>query len=601
MRQPPTPTIQNVLVSRPVTTTDSNSVMPTNNNNNNLHSFASTSVSNNVNLNSNTIIHPTTTVARRDDLLAAAVLAAEDTHDTRHNKRSVIARVTRRWAKFSDSLWGRRRPNTKSSQQFNNNNVNHHHQKRDRQQQQQNLPSLPPPPLSQPTISSLSKSSQHERIENPIQPPSTTLAKETQLREQLEEEEEFAVSSLRETSMRRVVRQVGATDDDDTLLVLPRVTSQSFSNNPTTSDQLQHTNTWDLNNNISSTPQRQSQQLSPRPSSSKIRPLPRVLALMPTRPPGAPPSYSPATVSSPVSSSSRPSSSTTSSSRSSKSSNRQKQSNSKQINSNIIIGWGTKYGDQLNPSNSSNRKFQRLPTGLLKKDVEKEVEDAVIEISSEDESDPISASEALPIVMDENIQPEQIITFAEDSGEEDEDTKKLINKPTTPIDSHLSSDSKWKYGIMRVRSKSEVNTNSIRLDEDIIHAQQNFQQARRNSSNVQYGTTTQENERKFTMSNIERPAARSQDIALFEDDYLSFQGFHGNGRENRNPYQSMSSLLRSKRISSVTDSPSEDSDEYLIWSTSCVNENRRKLNNASVSGGPKSWLRRNSLLDKMVG
>lgn len=57
--------------------------------------------------------------------------------------------------------------------------------------------------------------------------------------------------------------------------------------------------------------------------------------------------------------------------------------------------------------------------------------------------------------------------------------------------------------------------------------------------------------------------ATSKDAGLFEDDYLSFQGYHHDDSRSSH-YQSMSGLLRSKRISSVTDSHSEGSDEITI-------------------------------------
>lgn len=326
MRAPPAPTLQDVLVSHPGTSTQ--------------HAPSAG------------------TIATPDDFLAAAaVLATDETHDL-SRRRGMIARVTRKWHK----LWHRRAPPSSSSRRANNQNSEPSslRPRAGRQQKQllaqqtsnqstvnpgsQLVPFRTPPdasPSSHPQSSVSPTATQPPRYENDYQPsqfalPYNTVTHPTQstghsttnqnnndnsnvgytiapvqsqvilsLERELRAEREVhqmaleraadddLLDELTVSSASRRVRQVGAREDDDTLLLLPRIASVSFT---------------DDNNNTSSTSSA-STPLNPRFSSGvlhhqysshrpgghqqksgtkKVRPLPRVSALMPMRSVNAP-------------------------------------------------------------------------------------------------------------------------------------------------------------------------------------------------------------------------------------------------------------------------------------------------------------------------
>ena len=316
-------------------------------------------------------------------------------------------------------------------------------------------------------------------------------------------EEEMGVSSMRETSMRRV-RQVGARDDDDTLLMLPRVASVSFSN---------------AEAEVNST--------SAEPKSKRVRQLPRVSALMPMRA-----SPRPAVMSgvSPVSSAGQ--SSSLGSYRSQQTEEQADDDEFESTDDELFDGerdytWDVDDGPE-------RRMLCRLPTGLSNKDVEKEMERAVVEIASD--------------------------------GDSDADDAKLVSMEHKTVDADV-----------KVRARSDVH--------DLISGRVDpF--SRRASSSVQprHDMLEEEGEGRPLAGTETARYQGPQEFAMFEDDYLSFQGFNVKSTGERSHYQGMASLLRSKRISSVTDSHSEDSDEATTVRTTSSIDSRRSKGRAALLG-----------------
>lgn len=308
--------------------------------------------------------------------------------------------------------------------------------------------------------------------------------------------DERAVSSLREPWSRRV-RQVGAREDDDTLLMLPRLSSISFS--------------------------AAGEPVAVEPA--KVRQLPRLSGLMPTRASPRSPS-SPVASGSPVSSTSR--------SASTASSGRRRAAKPQPVQT------PDKHHPNPFAANSPHPAMYRLPTALNNRDVEREMQQAIVEVASE------GGSEA------------------------DTDSP----RPRSPCERRIPG---FNFDVTNGRVMSDVH------HEMRIPRSQPF--TRRANSSL-YATTTESEEDEVdahqqiddSFEHVEeRPFFRSLELAdhvnrkktptrrsyeMYEDDYLSFQGFRSSSSE-RPHHQSMSSLLRSRRISSVTDSPSEDSDELL--------------------------------------
>lgn len=401
-------------------------------------------------------------VVRREDLLAAAALAADEREPRR---RSVLALVHRRWARFSESL-RRRRSSTPASQAA-------------------AALAATDAPFYAIERNEVVAAFDRERARQAVEPESN---------ESREMREEASVSSSRDYTNSRRVRQVGAKEDDDTLLMLPRVASVSFSS-----------------------PDREVRGHGNPP---RVRQLPRVSALMPTRAPRPP------VVASPVSSDGRASASDEGGRDSDGSCSDEYEDGE----SNALSGEEEEQGGESEEDVSRRHGFHRLPTGLTNMDVERAMEKAVVEIASDGESD----SGAAP------------------------------NIPFTEGEQKTGSG-EGRAGEIRIststRSRSEVHENRPRQNTDESQVIAAF--SRRISS-----STHTYSKRRMLSEDSTRPTGsedhklrfhKTQDYALFEDDYLSFQGFQG--QSEYRSHQGMSSLLRSRRISSITDSHSENSDD----------------------------------------
>lgn len=345
--------------------------------------------------------------------------------------------------------------------------------------------------------------------------------------------DELAVCSLGGPTSRRL-RQVGARDDDDTLLMLPRIASISFS---AADDGLV----------------RRVKESTPR-----VRQLPRVSALMPTR------------VGGPRASSSG--------------------------------DCSDRQGSDLNEySSRPGVALCRLPTGMSNLDVEREMEHAVVEIASSDDESDASASRgesrhsrsidgqssngeeegqsSLSEDDDEyaagawvHVESERLPPSFQGEGELAAMTQtppdQISASPTTPsptTPSPRSSPAPFPLQHLRAQSDAVAALISPWQRNAMLDAVP-FSRRAASSSHATPGDRAAAGEgegesRQSCFGEAKGRFQTSKDAALFEDDYLSFQGFHGN--ENRSHHQSMGSLLRSKRISSVTDSPSEDSDEHV--------------------------------------
>lgn len=438
--------------------------------------------------------------------------------------------------------------------------------------------------------------------------------------------DELVSPMTRESNIRRV-RQVGARDDDDTLLQLPRVPSVSFTS-------ANRTNSGHTVPATSTTP---AGDIQPRPP--KVRQLPRVSALMPMRSARAPPfdqslpvsSTSKSSRSSGRSSGTRPSSeyhcdiaSTQSHSHSSQVSQHSDLGSTQQPHAVLQIdgepsGHQSNFGEQRKDfqSNSSLREefregseegdswafvedhdeknieedegpssgdvansfegsddydhtfkkmpLYRLPTGMSNRDVEREMERAVLEIASdgsesgEHHSGSIEiegsyganeVSEEVNIVLDktENI---QLDTALKEIKMETDNSPFFLEQRATPdvLENHRVK--------VKNRSRSDAHDERLVPDQGML---------RRVSSSVKNeGSLVKADFEGCTVAgnggSDKNRANRAQHVALFEDDYLSFQGFHANSHENRANYAGVTALLRAKRISSVTDSLSEESEE----------------------------------------
>ncbi|CAN8064689.1 unnamed protein product [Agarophyton chilense] len=284
-------------------------------------------------------------VVRRDNIFSAAVFAADDAHDTpasRSRSRSVFARMQRKMSRLSDSLLRRNRPEKRNPTQL----VAAHHVAFDRNghTSQAPRPAARPAPSANVSDALASQVLLHrERILKMEREDREKRLAELRFDDIDDDvdEEELAVCSMRETTSKRV-RQVGAREDDDTLLMIPRVASISFS---------------------------AARESDPMPN-VKVRQLPRVSGLMPTRASPRHPS-SPITSVSPVSSTARSSASTASSGQ------RTLERPHK----------GDRGEPSAPPPGAPRNPMYRLPTALLDRDVEKEMETAIVEVASDGESD----------------------------------------------------------------------------------------------------------------------------------------------------------------------------------------------------------------------
>ncbi|PXF40794.1 hypothetical protein BWQ96_09504 [Gracilariopsis chorda] len=281
-------------------------------------------------------------VARRDNLLTTAVFAAEESHEPRSSRPlSVLARVQRRVSRWGDSL--RRR--TRQERRVPRHLVQSHHVAFDRNGNAAQPP--PAPPQSESTSSNLSDALASQvllhrerilRMEREKKERDVTSLTFDDIDED-DHHDERAVSSLREPWSRRV-RQVGAREDDDTLLMLPRLSSISFS--------------------------AAGEPVAVEPA--KVRQLPRLSGLMPTRASPRSPS-SPVASGSPVSSTSR-SASTASSGR-------------KRAAKPQPVQTPDKHHPNPFAANSPHPAMYRLPTALNNRDVEREMQQAIVEVASE--------------------------------------------------------------------------------------------------------------------------------------------------------------------------------------------------------------------------
>lgn len=389
-------------------------------------------------------------VARRDDLLAAAVIAAGDTQDTKNHTRSVLARVQRRWSRISDSLWRRGRDERRVRDM------------------------VTPPVVVLDTLGGVAIDTVPTQKKNAV--PQVTshviLHRERHLKmkreEELEFDDELAVHS---TNMRRV-RQVGAREDDDTLLLLPRVVSLSFSS-PGSKD-------GTVNENI-----------------RRVQ-LPRVSALMPMR------------------ASPRPSSALESNNPMSSVGNAQCDDTNSFSSQNSCERERNETWDVAN-SNMRRGVFRRLPTGLSNEDVEKEIDRAVVEIASDNGSDSDGSSTSPSYGMK---------TYH----------RKLVDFDLSK-NARALSDAHYRSLVPRTAAFS-----------------------RRITSNVQLRRKACEGGLAESLVTERSNVSHSQGSTLFEDDYLSFKGFHSSPSCVRQ-HHAMNGVLRGKRISSVTDSHSEESEE----------------------------------------
>lgn len=457
MRSSPTPALHNVLVARPGTNS--------------------------------------TAVVRRDDLLAAAVLAADEREPRR---RSVLALMHRRWARISASL-RRRRPNPTSSST----------------QAAQAAAALaatdPPFRAIERNEAVLAFDRERQRVSRRIEQQDNQTTSSNQAKQQQpttthhpqKRTSSVGAASTGPTSAGRRVRQFGAKDDDDTLLMLPRVASVSFSG-------------ADTESNTSKTP-------TPR-----VRQLPRVSALMPMRAPR------PVQPESPLSSDGR--------------------------GSMDSVATYDEQNDHMDETSSDEhvaeneqrrRALHRLPTGMTNVDVERAMERAVVEIASDEDDDTASDSpprtESVPDPAIDLAQiPDPVTIISRQSGED------KAGEVRNPINTSTS-----------YRSRTLAHRNRPRQYTDDIQVAAAFTRRVNSSASAYLQRRMYSQDDVTTIAENKMRLQKSYDCTLFEDDYLSFQGFHGHTQPNsmRSQYQSMSALLRSRRISSITDSHSEGSDQ----------------------------------------
>lgn len=660
MRTPPAPTLQNVLVSHPS--------------------------------------HPHNTVATPDDLVAAAVLAADDSHDISRG-RNMLSRFSRRWARISDSL--RRRRNSSRRDLTNPTNPLSNIRLRSSRAAVRSHQVIAPPVIkfdpsnapiatstdTDPSLNRKTSDRNTLQITKPVKqihdipvqlPPDQSspsshvpnakvpsnpqpiaqrplllhfaspassqviLSRERELRanrraellavESAADDEVFdglTASSIKEPNARRV-RQVGAREDDDTLLQLPRVPSVSF---PSASRA-------DSEHAIPGSATASPGKSHPRPP--KVRQLPRVSGLMPMRSLRAPP-IDHTSPSSSAGRFSRPASETGSESqthgeyrytpspgRSPSSSHRTSSqrspdqprhlpslqrsisdeftaendhvfdSQSDDVSGTQLEGdscdasdedvsrgdvdfdddiddedgyssGDTNQNEVLTGYNDSFKKrpLYRLPTGMSSKDVEREMEHAVVEIASDGGE---SAENGTSRKSDGEVGPfDGLIEPADGEGnvsDKEDQAKEVIDSASTTEKEVITPNRKVERvvyhgvisgsrGPMKSRSRSDAHDERTSPDQGFLR--------RVSSSMRNEGSLLKTDFEGCTVASggglDKNCASRAQDVALFEDDYLSFQGFHNNASEGRTHYSAMTALLRPKRISSVTDSLSEESEE----------------------------------------
>lgn len=575
------------------------------------------------------VSHPTTgastALTRPDDLVAAAVLAADEAHDMRSSRpRSMLARVSRRWSRLSDALWRRRSsPSATTSE--------------DRRRAAAAVlaaASTRPVPVIAPGVTGDSADDPPPSPPRPAQQSHAILRRERELRLLRDASPHHPSTSASTTntsisSRPRLpsstpasptssalprVRQVGAREDDDTLLLLPRVVA------PPGTDGARPRTAANF-------------------SGHKVRQLPRVSALMPMRPPGKPVwsgrrehrdehDMRVANLASPVSSagqaSSTASSGDTTGCRSRRSNAAFPEGNAERFESasdaedivydnddEHVVGTPETWDADRFPR---KRALCRLPTGLLNKDVDREVEHAVVEIASDGgDTDEDNASNSLgndltsPATSTSLSNRQQAINDSEQvdpTQEQQVSSSAVSTSPVTPPSlppsppSSPSQDMSVVTEISKVRSRSDAH-HDVRVPNEqgfLRRASSSMQSGRRLFSATVAATAARDDSYKTTRpsskvngaSIVAATAAatssdkgrfsRSQDFALFEDDYLSFQGFHGKSSENasRSPYSGMTALLRSTRISSVTDSHSEDSDELACAAVRSTRSDSRR-------------------------
>lgn len=500
MRSPPSPALQNVLVARPGT-------------------------------NSNAVI-------RRDDLVATAVLAA-DGRDTR--KRSVLSVVHRRWARFSESL-RRRRGSSAASQAA-------------------AALAATDAPFRATERSDVVAAFDRQRVRQADKDEPTPPTHDDRLIEPADIRDDVSAASSRDNVNSRRLRQFGAREDDDTLLMLPRVASVSLSS-----------------------PENEPRSLRNAP---RVRRLPRVSAWMPTR---APRPLAPV---SPVSSDGQDSVSEASGERSDG-------NYSDEYESRESHGFSDE--DEEDEELEANRRhvLHRLPTGLTNVDVERAMEKAVVEITSDGDSDSGSAPETAPArphdvkaeLLTESGLPsasKAVPDALEEKQPQEEQSSGEDRAGEVPISASLRSRSEA-HQANRPRQNTNDNQVIAAFSRRISSSTHTYSKRRLLSENDSHavGTADHKAEHKIRFH-------KPHDYALFEDDYLSFQGFHGQP-DSRSHHQSMGSLLRSRRISSITDSHSEGSDENsAIKPVASTDTPRRMAKKPSILSN-MFWSRRGNTL-----
>ena len=296
--------------------------------------------------------------------------------------------------------------------------------------------------------------------------------REKEHQNQMEIDDELAVHS---TGMRRL-RQVGADYDDNTLLLLPRVVSVSFSK-PEVADPI---------------PERRVQ-------------LPRVSALMPTR-------ASPRKTSNAHQSRFH----------------RVPMHNSDSESSTESYGQRNDTWDVADTRQKLN--FRRLPTGLSNQDVEREIDRAVVEIASDDDGS----------------------LEGEGGG-----GRGAYDRPNAQINPNPSRKFQDLNRISQSRALSDAHHRNLPRSAGCRRITSSIQPSNVRPFEARYSPpqTQQQQQQQRNVS------VSPQTTELFEDDYLSFKGYHSANLADNRANQSGSMASRGKRISSVTDSYSDNSDE----------------------------------------
>lgn len=465
--------------------------------------------------------------------------------------------------------------------------------------------------------------------------------------------DERCVSSLRENWSTRRVRQVGARDDDDTVLQLPRVASVSFTT-PGGDGRLKSSKSVDTS-------------LAPRHHHhnhhhhQKVVQLPRVSALMPTRAVRKPTHVQQNDLFSPVSSAgqqSRTGSDSGASDALSVNARRRKlrkarvtaipySNDDDEFNldhqsavddddaedDDIVVEPGNNDVDSNDMESRSEsedsstedeegevntedddsgdmpREFERrqrltrLPTGMSKRDVEREMELAVVEIASDggesdvdvdsvsmDAAEPVSGSppssaSAIGVspVSNECCDDDPLIVRVR-SRSDLQDRRVCSEVCEEPfvrrVSSTLQANSGVVEGIAPVIPRrfsisasdgaAAVAARSSQLSIRVAHCSKGCSStsdgSQRDRDLVGKERAEDKVEVEVDYKNIKRRTSESHEVAMFEDDYLSFQGFNQSKTgesmtTSRSHYSGMTALLRSKRISSVTDSHSDESED----------------------------------------